>query len=66
MQAIEEEHNLDSLSTKLLEALKPVKIINSDRSFYSEVKAAIFLETLKASVLHMTSEEEYDLKFTLI
>lgn len=60
IQAIEEEHNLDSLSTKLLEALKPVKIIDSDRSFYAEVKAAIFLETLKAAVLHMTSEEEYD------
>ncbi|GFS84931.1 piggyBac transposable element-derived protein 4 [Nephila pilipes] len=51
---------LDTLCLELLESLKPISVINSDRSMYYEIKAELLLNFLKDVISQLVTEEQYE------
>ncbi|GFR12991.1 uncharacterized protein TNCT_668201 [Trichonephila clavata] len=57
---------LDNLCLELLSSLKPISIVDSNRSMYFEIKAELLLNFLKDVISHLDTEQQYESQLSFV
>ncbi|XP_055932599.1 uncharacterized protein LOC129962696 isoform X2 [Argiope bruennichi] len=59
-------YELDTLCLELLQSLKCITLLDSDCSFYYEIKAELLLDFLKDTMIQLSTEKQYESQLSFV